>query len=69
MLCFIVGHVCYRKKVDGLAQSIRLVPRVARWYIFKPKIPIWVIIYELRRGCGRGWHILCPFGPFYGPLV
>jgi hypothetical protein len=40
--------------------------RVARWHIFKPKIPIWV---NFGRSCnGRCWYILCPFGLFYGHL-
>jgi hypothetical protein len=34
--------------------------RVARWYIFKPKIPNWV---NLIGHCnGRCWYILWPFG-------
>jgi hypothetical protein len=42
--------------------------RVARWFIFKPKIPIWVNF----RGpqIGKSWNILWPFGIFtYGYLV
>jgi hypothetical protein len=37
---------------------------VARWFIFKPKIPVWVNF----GGCcdGRFWYILWPFGIFYG---
>jgi hypothetical protein len=38
--------------------------RVARWFVFKPKIPIWVNFggscYE------KSWFILWPFGLFYG---
>jgi hypothetical protein len=34
--------------------------RVARWLIFKPKIPIWV---NFGGSCiRRCWHILWPFG-------
>jgi hypothetical protein len=41
--------------------------RVARWYIFKPKIPIWV---NFGGSCnGRCWYILWPFGLSYGHLV
>jgi hypothetical protein len=55
--------------------------RVARWQIFKQKIPIWV---HFGGPCnGRCWHIICtlglfyfaiwyilwPFGIFYGYLV
>jgi hypothetical protein len=36
--------------------------RVARWYIFNPKIPIWV---NFGASCNaRCWYILCPFGLF-----
>jgi hypothetical protein len=41
--------------------------RVARWFLFKPKIPIWV---HFGGSCnGRCWYILWPFGLFYGHLV
>jgi hypothetical protein len=41
--------------------------RVARWYIFNPKILIWV---NFGGSCnGRCWYILWPFGQFYGHLV
>jgi hypothetical protein len=41
--------------------------RVARSYIFKPKISIWVVF---GRSCNRRcWYILWPFGPFYGYWV
>jgi hypothetical protein len=41
--------------------------RVARWYIFKPKIPIW----EKFGGPlnGKCWFSLWSFGTFYGHLV
>jgi hypothetical protein len=48
--------------------GFRSVPtRVARWYIFKPKIPIW-------GNFGGPWNIQCwyilwPFGKFYNHLV
>jgi hypothetical protein len=42
----------------------RGVGRVARCYIFKPKIPIWVNFCNVR--C---WYILWPFGIFCGHLV
>jgi hypothetical protein len=34
--------------------------RVARWYIFKPKIPTWVNFGGPWNG--KGWYILWPFG-------
>jgi hypothetical protein len=41
--------------------------RVARWYIFKPKIQIWV---NFGGSCkGRFWSILWTSGLFYGHLV
>jgi hypothetical protein len=37
--------------------------RVARWFVFKPKIPIWV---NFGGSCnGKSWYILCPYGLFY----
>jgi hypothetical protein len=41
--------------------------RVARWHIFKPKIPIWVNFGGSYNG--RCLYIICPFGLFYGYLV
>jgi hypothetical protein len=36
---------------------------VAKWFGFKPKIPIWV---NFAGSCNRkSWYILCPFGQFY----
>jgi hypothetical protein len=52
-----------------------IVVSVARWFIFKPKIPIWVIFVEPWNGkCWYRyfmtiWYILRPFGIFYGHLV
>jgi hypothetical protein len=41
--------------------------RVARWYIFRPKIAIWV---NFGGSCNeRYWHVLWPFGLFYGRFV
>jgi hypothetical protein len=54
-------------KLDVIALS----SRVARWHIFKPKIPIWVNFGGSSNG--RGWYILWPyfrpFGLFCGHLV
>jgi hypothetical protein len=39
----------------------------ARWFVFKPKIQIWV---NLGGPCnGRWWYILWTLGPFYGLLL
>jgi hypothetical protein len=48
-------------------QVVEASTRVARWYIFQPKIPIWV---NFGGSCnGRCWSILWPFGLFYGHWV
>jgi hypothetical protein len=41
--------------------------RVARWYIFKPNIPIWVNFGGPWNA--KGWHIVWPYGIYYGSLV
>jgi hypothetical protein len=47
------------QRVDGI--------RVARWFVFKPKIQIWV---NFGRSCnGRCWYILWTLGPFYCLLL
>jgi hypothetical protein len=46
----------------------KVVPhRVARWHIFKPKIPIWLHFGGYFDG--RCWYILRPFGRFCGPCM
>jgi hypothetical protein len=41
--------------------------RVARWFVFKPKIQIWV---KFGGSCNwRCWYILWTLGPFYGLLL
>jgi hypothetical protein len=41
--------------------------RVARWFIFRPKIAIWV---NFGGSCnGRCWYILWTFGLFYNHLI
>jgi hypothetical protein len=36
--------------------------RVARWFVFEPKIPIWV---NFGGSCyGKSWYVLLPFGLF-----
>jgi hypothetical protein len=48
-------------------ENCRIWYRVARWYIFKRKIPIWV---NFGGSCnGTSWCILWPFGPLYNYLV
>jgi hypothetical protein len=53
------GHI----RTDPKCVS-RGVTRVARWFVFKPKIPIWV---KFRRSSyEKSWHILWQFRLFYG---
>jgi hypothetical protein len=55
----------FRKLCTGLEpRFFGLSSRVARWYIFKPKIPIWV---NFGGSCNWGcWYISWPFGIFCG---
>jgi hypothetical protein len=47
--------------------NVQVSCRVARWYIFKPKIKIGVIFGV---SCnGRFWNISWTFGPFYSHLI
>jgi hypothetical protein len=46
--------------------------RVARWYIFRPKIPFWVHFGVVMEDVGifmTIWYILRPIGKVYGHLV
>jgi hypothetical protein len=58
-----------RKKVPkklklGSKYTEEVLYRVARWHIFKPKIPIWIY---LGRSCNVScWYIIRPFGLFKG---
>jgi hypothetical protein len=47
--------------------SVRVNNRVARWFVFKPKIQIWV---NFGGSCnGRCWYILWTLSPFYSLLL
>jgi hypothetical protein len=50
-----------RKKPGGFGS------RVARWFIFEPKIPIWINFG--RSWNEKCWHISWPFRIVYGHLV
>jgi hypothetical protein len=56
---------------QNLSLNIIITPHdwtgVARWYIFKPKIPIWVNLGGPWNG--KGWYIVRIFGICYGHLV
>jgi hypothetical protein len=48
-----------------VADKVCQIPnRVARWFVFKPKIQIWVNFGGSWNG--KSWYILEPFGLFYG---
>jgi hypothetical protein len=52
---------------EPIYQIKHLDTRVARWYIFKPKLSIWG---NFGGSCnGSCWYILWPFDLFYGHLV
>jgi hypothetical protein len=53
--------------LDFFPSHFQVPTRVARWFIFKPKIQIWV---NFRATCNRKLcYILWPFGQFSGHLV
>jgi hypothetical protein len=54
-------------KFRTLRRLRRRIIMVARWFIFIPKIPIWVFFGG--PWTGKCCHILWPFGIFYGNLV
>jgi hypothetical protein len=61
---------CQKGKPLGIRQSTNerhFLVRVARWFILKPKIPIWVNFG--RPYNGECFYILRPFGRLYGHLV
>jgi hypothetical protein len=66
---------CRRQGKSFALSQLRLAAGVARWYIFKPKIAVWVNFGGPWNG--KGWFILLysmrnilrPFGIFYGHLV
>jgi hypothetical protein len=58
-----------QKNVSFLSPELicTVLGRVARWFVFKPKIQIWV---NFGGSCdGRWWYILWTLGPFYGLLL
>jgi hypothetical protein len=56
-----------RISVVGLSFEYCRGARVARWYIFKPKIPIWVNFGGPWNG--KGWYIQWTFGVWCNHLV
>jgi hypothetical protein len=59
----------FRRKLSKIAENCdhNIDPRFARWYIFKPKLPIWV---NFGGACNETcWYILSTFGIFHGFLV
>jgi hypothetical protein len=81
LLCFLVNYFHFLKYTFRgaatlclptfrllLPQSvIPMYKRVARWFVFKPKIQIWV---NFGGSCNvRCWYILRTLGPFYGLML
>jgi hypothetical protein len=61
------GPFCVETALIKNGQGLPMYIRVARWYIFTPKIAIWV---NFGRSCnGRCRYIVWPFDIFYGNLV
>jgi hypothetical protein len=58
---------CLQKRRVFRKSKARMEFRVARWYIFKPKIPIWVNFGGPWNG--KYWYILCTFGIYYCHFV
>jgi hypothetical protein len=77
-VCFVVilhFLVCFNKKnlatqvcinqIDMYAcRKYSMLSRVARWFVLKPKIPIWINLGGSFNG--KSWYILWPVGLFYG---
>jgi hypothetical protein len=71
-------NICCNKfaaKAFISSQLFDLEIRVARWFIFEPKIALWVNFGRLLNGKGfflftmAIWNIVRPFGIFYGHLA
>jgi hypothetical protein len=65
-----VCHACVdlkRKLISCSAKFSHVSRRVARWFVFKPEIQIWVNFGG--SNIWRFWYILWTFGPFYSVLV
>jgi hypothetical protein len=56
------GPVQQRQKINFISNKIRRSSRAARWFVFQPKIPIWVNFGGPL--IGKCLYILWPFGIF-----
>jgi hypothetical protein len=66
LICFAFEPISFFRASQGKAVATR----VARWYFFILKIPIWVNFWRiLQRNIMSIWSILKLFGIFYGFLV
>jgi hypothetical protein len=65
-----LSQFCFQKVAMSCPENpffFFVIIRVARWFVFKTKIQIWV---NFRGPCnGRCWYIVCTLGPFYGLLL
>jgi hypothetical protein len=59
--------ITIRQFASGGRKFVNVSSRVARWCVFKPKLPIWVNFRgSWTRKC---WYILWPIGIYFGTLV
>jgi hypothetical protein len=58
------ASIILKKQSSGLQMVyVEHIARAARWFVFKPKIPVWV---NFGGSCnGNCQYILCPFDLFY----
>jgi hypothetical protein len=56
----ILDYTCTKGSEIVRWQKWAAIPKVARWYFFKPKIPFWVNFGGPWNG--KGWYIILPFG-------
>jgi hypothetical protein len=61
------GELILLSLTQPVAKNLAVQGRVARWFIFKPKIQIWVKF--LGPWNGKCCNVLCPFGILFGHLV
>jgi hypothetical protein len=68
-LHFVVAAFLLKVGHQKWIQALRLLAKVARWYIFKPKIPVWVNFWTVFAMEAVGIFYGYIFGLFCGHLV
>jgi hypothetical protein len=72
MYCLVENHNLFTAFSSVVLPTMTMyvfvgISRVARWYLFEPKIPIWVnFVGPWNR---KGWYILLLFRIYYGRVV